>query len=164
MKKNFYTIEIVYIIFYFLLSIFIYFNAKAIFNFSKSNEIIIENVSPQCELPPTSLPKIDLTTLKQCTTPGEYLYNIGESNLQFIISEDKSKAKNFINLCKNYCDSKYYDVIKNQCNSPNDKIYNNCINLLEPSPGCANSSNEVATDENTFNTLYAVGVPENNTC
>ena len=76
--------EFIYIIFYFLLGVFIYFNAQAIVNFSKSNEIVVENTSPQCEIASTSLPKIDLTSLKKCTNTGQYFYSIGELNLKFL--------------------------------------------------------------------------------
>tara|TARA_R110002074_G_scaffold377192_3_gene554589 strand:- start:701 stop:1195 length:495 start_codon:yes stop_codon:yes gene_type:complete len=164
MEKNLYVMEFIYIIFYFLLGVFIYYNAQAIINFSKSNEIVVENTSPQCEIPPISLTKIDLTTLKKCTASNQYFYSIQDLNLNFVISENKSDTGYFVSLCKNYCDQKYYDVIKNKCNSPNDTIYQNCLKLLEPSSGCANSSNPIGTDEKTFNNLYPVKVPEGNSC
>jgi len=164
MEKNLYMMEFIYIIFYFLLIVFIYFNSQAIVNFSKSKEIIVGNTSPQCQIDPTSLTKIDLASLKKCSNPKQYFYSIKDSNLNFLISEDISNIGYFISLCRNYCDEKFYDAVKNKCNSPNDSIYQNCLDLLEPPPGCSNSSKPIGTDKKTFNNLYAVSVPEKNTC
>ena len=83
-----YFLSIMNIFFYVLLIFFIYFNIVAQNNFLKSNEIIVSNVSPNCEPNLTNLTKIDPnidSSIQQCLNKSEYLYSVPSSSLNFIV-------------------------------------------------------------------------------
>ena len=166
MEGNLYLIEIIYAIFYALLIIFIYFNYVAIKNFSESNKIIIENPPPQCSPNPKNLPEISENDLIKCVkTPSSegklYYYYNQDNNLSFIVSNQKSKARNYFTICNNYCPSKDFNPKLNKCTAKSGP-YQKCINLLEPPPKCTNSSNPVAIDKTNGSFFYVYSFPKNN--
>ena len=151
MTSNLYLIELIYFIFYAFLILFIYFNAAAIVNFSKSNKIIVENASPQCLPDVTSLPAV---TPKQCQqNPNHFIYNIEKSNLYFIVTKKQEEARYFTTICKKYCSK--YNINQQKCEAKNKTTYDSCIDLLQPPPNCSNNSSAIAIDKNNSDFLYA---------
>ena len=165
MEDNLYLIEIIYFIFYVLVIVFIYFNSTALYNFSQSNKIIIENDSSRCETDIKGLPFVTENTLIPCVqeeNKNDFYYFIEDSNLSFVVTKDSSKSGNFITICKNYCHN--YDPVSNKCTSENKTTYENCINLLQPPKSCSNSSMPVAVDKTSSSILYVKKNPIGNTC
>jgi len=158
MSGNLYLIEIIYMIFYGLLILFIYFNAVAIMNFSESNKIIIENASPFCVPNIKSLKFIDPSNLAACVLPqnsGKFFYSIPESNLNFIVSKNKVDAGNFHTICKDYCPGGPEKIKAGKCTEGNSTSYDNCIKLLQPPPKCTNPSAAIAVDKDGDVFIYA---------
>lgn len=164
MKENLYFTELIYIIFYALLILFIYFNAVAMMNFSSSFEIIVENNSPKCSPDLSKLPVVDVTSLKKCSQTGEYFYSIKDSNLKFIITDEEGKEGYYNSICKNYCPEGNWDISTNTCTGGNQTMFTNCIDLLEPEKNCSNSSRAVAIEKTSFKPLYAVKYPNGSSC
>ena len=163
MEDNLYLIEIIYIIFYAFLALFIYLNYVAITNFSESNKIIIENASPQCLPSIQNLPAISESDLIPCKpitdSKGKthvskpfYYYN-EDNNLAFIVSNNQEDAGNFLHICKSYCHGKINS--QNKCVGSNQIPYKKCIDLLQPPPNCTNSSVAIAIDKTSDSFFYA---------
>lgn len=164
MKDNLYFMEIIYIIFYAFLFLFIYYNAVAMMNFSESFEIIVENNPPKCSPDLSKLPTVDITKLKKCSTVGEYYYTIPKANLKFIITDDEGKEGHYNSTCKSYCPPGNWNSSTNTCIGGNQTMFINCIDLLEPKASCTNSSNAVAVEKTSLKPLYAVTVPSSSSC
>lgn len=145
------------LIFYGLLITFFYFNIVAQNNFSKSNEIIVENSSSSCFQSTDDLKQIKLSDLIPCTLEGQYIYNIPEESLRFVVSTRSQDAGSFSSICNSYCPA---NVSTNgKCLTVDGTIpapYTNCIKLLEPPPGCSNSSNGIALDITNDTILYPI--------
>ena len=158
MRDNVYLIEIIYMIFYAFLILFIYFNAVAIMNFSESNKIIIENASPYCVPNIKDMKFIDASALGKCTLPqneGKFFYSIPKSNLNFIVTKDEKEAGNFFAICKNYCPGGSQNIEAGRCKSKNSVPFDNCIKLLQPPPNCTNPSAAIAVDKDGGTFIYA---------
>ncbi len=157
MDGNIYLIEIIYIIFYAFLILFIYFNYVAITNFSESYKIIVENASPQCLPNPQKLPFISESDLIPCTFEANkdkfYYYN-QNNNLAFIVSNNQEDAGNFLKLCSKYCPGGKIDKT-HKCTATNKGTYEKCIQLLQPPPKCTNSSVAIAIDKTNESFFYA---------
>ena len=154
------------LIFFGILLTFLYFNMIAQQNFSKSNEIIIENPSSACSVNFKDLKSISTKDLIPCSSNNyEYIYNIPEDSLKFLVSTRPSDAGNFSTICNYYCVGNTSTTGK--CLTVEGTIpvtYQNCIKLLEPSPGCTNSSNPIAIDYQLGNIFYAVRATPSNAC
>lgn len=155
MESNLYFVEIIYFIFYALLSLFIYLNSAAIYNFSQSNKIIIENSLPRCIPNISSLPFLtENQNFKQCKTDSsKYFYDIPKENLSFIVTKEESQAQYFITTCKKYCNPGFKPV-QNKCEAKNSTPFDNCIRLLRPSPNCSDNSSAIAVDKEDGKFLY----------
>ena len=155
----------VYLIFYGLLFTFLYFNIVAQNNFSKSNEIIIENSSKSCVQPVQTLKQVNNDDLIKCSQGGNYIYSIPQDSLKFKVSTKSESAGHFTTICNFYCPGNLSTTGK--CLTPSGTIpvsYQNCIKLLEPPPGCSNSSNPVAFDTSNNEILYAVRSTSTSIC
>ena len=167
MDGNLYLIEIIYIIFYAFLILFIYFNYVAITNFSESNKIIIENASPQCLPNVKNLPYLSVAngSLLACTNESNkdnFYYYDQNNNLAFIVSSNQAEAKNYFQVCSKYC-SGQFDKVSSKCKAENQLPFKRCVELLQPPPKCTNSSSAVGINKanNTF--LYAVKAADTHT-
>ena len=164
MDGNLYLIEIIYVVFYALLIVFVYLNYIAITNFSESYKIIIENASPQCLPKPQKLPFVSESDLIKCkevkNNKGEviskpYYYYNQNNNLAFIVSNNQADAGNFIQICNKYCPGNVDKTHK--CTAPDKNgPYQKCIDLLQPPPKCTNSSVAIAIDKTNDSFFYAV--------